>query len=314
MADSEVLFTNVRILDGSGASPYAGSVLVQGNRIRASAAQRAAFAPAGAHRDRRRRRDADARHVRGPHALLVERRGRRSPASRRCRSRSTCCGARKVAKRYLEAGWTSCVGAACAKPRLDVVDPQRDQLGPDSRARAISPPARRSRCPAGSATRHCRTCRSPSSASASTSAAPTRCARRCACSCKYGVDSIKLNLSGDNFVPARAGRHHVDDRRGGGGRDAKRRACAASAVAAHARSADSVKQALRHGMRGDLPRELHRQRNARPARGAQGPDLRRARHRDPLRDAARGRALGHHATPRRARWATRTSGTRRSSR
>ncbi len=27
----------------------------------------------------------------------------------------------KVAKRYLEAGWTSCVGAACAKPRLDVV-------------------------------------------------------------------------------------------------------------------------------------------------------------------------------------------------
>ena len=27
----------------------------------------------------------------------------------------------KVAKRYLEAGFTSCVGAACAKPRLDVV-------------------------------------------------------------------------------------------------------------------------------------------------------------------------------------------------
>jgi hypothetical protein len=37
----------------------------------------------------------------------------------------------KVAKRYLEAGFTSCVGAACAKPRLDVVHPQRDQLGPD---------------------------------------------------------------------------------------------------------------------------------------------------------------------------------------
>ena len=26
-----------------------------------------------------------------------------------------------VARRYLEAGFTSCVGAACAKPRLDVV-------------------------------------------------------------------------------------------------------------------------------------------------------------------------------------------------
>ena len=28
-----VLFTNVRIIDGSGAPPYSGEVLVQGNRI-----------------------------------------------------------------------------------------------------------------------------------------------------------------------------------------------------------------------------------------------------------------------------------------
>ena len=32
--DTSTLFTNVRILDGTGAMPYAGSVLVQGNRIR----------------------------------------------------------------------------------------------------------------------------------------------------------------------------------------------------------------------------------------------------------------------------------------
>ena len=30
---ASVLFTNVRILDGTGASPYPGEVLVQGNRI-----------------------------------------------------------------------------------------------------------------------------------------------------------------------------------------------------------------------------------------------------------------------------------------
>ncbi|TXL70935.1 hypothetical protein FHP25_32435 [Vineibacter terrae] len=30
---ANVLFTNVRILDGSGSMPYAGEVLVQGNRI-----------------------------------------------------------------------------------------------------------------------------------------------------------------------------------------------------------------------------------------------------------------------------------------
>ena len=32
MADT--LFTNVRILDGTGQNPFTGSVLVQGNRIR----------------------------------------------------------------------------------------------------------------------------------------------------------------------------------------------------------------------------------------------------------------------------------------
>ena len=30
---ANLLFTNVRILDGSGAQPYPGEVLVQGNRI-----------------------------------------------------------------------------------------------------------------------------------------------------------------------------------------------------------------------------------------------------------------------------------------
>ena len=32
---ASTLFTNVRILDGSGGSPVPGSVLVQGNRIKA---------------------------------------------------------------------------------------------------------------------------------------------------------------------------------------------------------------------------------------------------------------------------------------
>ena len=31
---TQTLFTNVRILDGTGKEPYAGSVLVDGNRIR----------------------------------------------------------------------------------------------------------------------------------------------------------------------------------------------------------------------------------------------------------------------------------------
>ena len=34
MAEASVLFTNVRVLDGSGEFPFTGEVLVQGNRIR----------------------------------------------------------------------------------------------------------------------------------------------------------------------------------------------------------------------------------------------------------------------------------------
>ncbi len=109
---ADVLFTNVRILDGTGAQPYTGSVLVRATASAQSAAARAPIAPARRDGDRRRRRDADAGHVRGAHALLAGTTPRRSTRSSACRSRSTCCGARKVAKRYLDAGFTSCVGAA----------------------------------------------------------------------------------------------------------------------------------------------------------------------------------------------------------
>ena len=48
---AETLFTNVRILDGTGQNPFTGSVLVQGNRIRQvgrSTAPIASFAPGSA--------------------------------------------------------------------------------------------------------------------------------------------------------------------------------------------------------------------------------------------------------------------------
>jgi len=46
--DTSTLFTNVRILDGTGAMPYSGSVLVQGNRIRTVGRSTAALSPTGA--------------------------------------------------------------------------------------------------------------------------------------------------------------------------------------------------------------------------------------------------------------------------
>ena len=44
---ANVLFTNVRIIDGSGAPPYSGEVLVQGNRIARVAEGVRAIATAG---------------------------------------------------------------------------------------------------------------------------------------------------------------------------------------------------------------------------------------------------------------------------
>jgi hypothetical protein len=119
-AMANVLFSNVRIFDGSGAQPYAGDVLVQGNRVsRVSKGVRSISA-------------AGLTTVDGNGATLmpgmVEAHTHFAwndhPASARssaCRPRSTSSGARTWPKRYLDMGWTSCVGPATAKPRLDVV-------------------------------------------------------------------------------------------------------------------------------------------------------------------------------------------------
>jgi N-acyl-D-aspartate/D-glutamate deacylase len=42
---ADVVFTNVRILDGTGQNPYNGSVLVRGNRIRQVGRSSAPIAP-----------------------------------------------------------------------------------------------------------------------------------------------------------------------------------------------------------------------------------------------------------------------------
>jgi imidazolonepropionase-like amidohydrolase len=65
---------------------------------------------------------------------------------------------------------------------------------------------------------------------------------------KYGVDTVKLNLSGDNFVPGA-------DAKTTWMTDAEVAACAEEVrmrgkrIVVHARSCASVKQALRHGIR-----------------------------------------------------------------
>ncbi|MBX3638737.1 MAG: amidohydrolase family protein, partial [Rubrivivax sp.] len=110
----DILFSNVRILDGSGANPYSGSVRVRGKRIVQVGRSTAPIAPGGA------------LVVDGAGATLMP--GMCEAHTHFSWNDAATLAAiqtmpleehvlwcAKVAKRYLQAGFTSCVGAACAK-------------------------------------------------------------------------------------------------------------------------------------------------------------------------------------------------------
>jgi imidazolonepropionase-like amidohydrolase len=197
--DTSTLFTNVRILDGTGAMPYAGSVLVQGNRIRTVGRSSAALAPNGA------------TVIDGAGATLM-------PGMCEAHTHfswndaATLAGIQtmpleehvlwcaKIAKKYLEAGWTSCVGAAVRQAAPRRRHPQRDQLGPDPGA------ALPRRQPGDHRSRRARRRDAAAPAVPEFSFgvnvnSPDEMRKAVRMFLKYGVDSIKLNLSGDNFTP-----------------------------------------------------------------------------------------------------------------
>ena len=117
---SNTLFTNVRIIDGSGAPPYAGEVLVQGNRI------------SGVTRGGRPAPVAGVTVIDAAGATLMP--GMTEAHVHLAWNNSATLDAIQLmpleehmlltaanARLYLDSGWTSAVGAATAKPRLDVV-------------------------------------------------------------------------------------------------------------------------------------------------------------------------------------------------
>ena len=245
---TQTLFTNVRILDGTGTQPYAGSVLVDGNRIRQvgrSVAPLSTSAPGGA------------TVIDGAGATLM-------PGMVEAHTHfswndaATLAGIQtmpleehvlwcaKVARRYLEAGFTSCLGAACAKPRLDVVIRNAINSGqiPGPRYLAAS---QEITVPGGLGDETLPHLPFPEfSFGVNVNGAEDMRAvvRRFL---KYGVDSIKLNLSGDNFVPG-ADSHTTwmtDAEVAVAAEEVKMRG---KRIIVHARSKASVQQALRHGI------------------------------------------------------------------
>ena len=242
---TQTLFTNVRILDGSGAQPYSGSVLVEGQRIRQVGRSTAPITPGGA------------TVIDGAGATLM-------PGMVEAHTHfswndtATLAGIQtmpleehvlwcaKVAKRYLEAGFTSCLGAACAKPRLDVVTRNAINSGqiPGPRYLAAS---QEITVPGGLGDETLPHLPFPEFSFGVNVNGAEDMRKVVRMFLKYGVDSIKLNLSGDNFVPG-ANSHTTwmtDAEVAVAAEEVKMRG---KRIIVHARSKASIQQALRHGI------------------------------------------------------------------
>ena len=237
------LFTNVSILDGSGAEPFPGSVLVQGNRI-------ASVVPAGV-------------ALAAPAAETIDGQGATlMPGLIESHSHLTFTDVAVSvemgfippeehvlktavnARRMLDAGFTSCFSAASAKPRLDIVLRNAIDSGqfPGPRTRAASPEMTVSAGLGDVALYHMY--RENFAVVCDGAKAFRDYARKMV---REGVQTLKINVSGDAGTP-----HSPADTTVMSDSEVAAVCDVAQAhgvrVAAHARSAESVKMCLRHGV------------------------------------------------------------------
>ena len=241
---ANVLFTNVRIIDGTGAPPYPGEVLIQGNRIsRISRGERAAPMAGVTIID-----GAGATLMPGmteAHTHFAWNNAATLDGIQLMPLEEHMLWTAGVAKTYLDHGWTSCVGAATAKPRLDVVvrNAINEGLIPGPRYMAASQEITVAGSLGDDMLPHLPY---PEFSFGQVVSGPEEMRKVVRMFLKYGVDSIKLNLSGDNFVagaPAKT-TWMSDEEVAMAVRETKLRG---KRVTVHARSCESIKQALRHG-------------------------------------------------------------------
>jgi imidazolonepropionase-like amidohydrolase len=240
---SSTLFRNVRILDCTGAPPFAGCVRVEGNRI--AAVVPAPAVPAAA----------DATVVEGRGATLM-------PGLIEAHSHLTFTDvAQSVelgfippeehmlktaqnARRMLDAGFTSCFSAAAAKPRLDIALRNAIDHGdfPGPRTLAASP-----EMTVAAGLGDVRLYHMYRENFAVVCNGPEEFRRFAREMVREGADTLKINVSGDAGSPASPADKTVMN-------DAEVDAVCSVArahgkrVAAHARSAESVRMCLRHGV------------------------------------------------------------------
>jgi imidazolonepropionase-like amidohydrolase len=241
---SNVLFTNVRIIDGTGEYPYPGEVLIQGNRIKQVSRSTHTSPRSGLTVID----GAGATLMPGlcdAHTHLSWNDQSSLEDIQRMPPEEHTLFAAQVAKIYLDSGYTSCVGAAAAKPRLDVVIRNAINSGqiPGPRYLANSQEIATLGGLGDTSPPHIE---HPALNFGVVVSGPEEMRRAVRMFVKYGVDLIKLNLSGEEIAGVGAEETPMDDDEAGMAvREAHRRGLR---VCAHARSAESVKMCVRLGI------------------------------------------------------------------
>jgi imidazolonepropionase-like amidohydrolase len=243
-----VIFRNVRILDGSGEYPYTGEVTVQGNRIK-QVTKGSSRMNGGSGMGGETVIDGmgatlmpglcDAHlHLSWNNAPGID------PIQMMPPEEHTLVTA-QMAKLVLDSGFTMGCGAAAAKPRLDVVVRNAINKGmiPGPRYRAAGPEITTVGGLGDSAPSHI-----PHEGLnlGIVVSGPEEVRRNVRMLIKYGVDSIKLNLSGEEITGMKAEETPMSEEEVAMAvKEAKARG---KVLAAHARSSGSVIQCVRHGI------------------------------------------------------------------
>jgi imidazolonepropionase-like amidohydrolase len=238
-------FTNARVLDCTGAEPFAGEVLVEGQRIASVSRSTGGLS----------RGSAEVVDCRGAtlmpgliesHAhLSIDNAGTLTEIGVIPPEENTLI-AMHNARLYLDCGITSCISAAAAKPRLDVVIRNEINSG------RISGPRLLAATPWLTVTGglgDMRTLHMPHvSSMAIVIDGPENYRRVTRELIREGVDIVKLVISGDTFVP-HAGSHSTVMSEAEVAAAAEVVHAHGKRMSAHARSAGSVKLAVKHGVK-----------------------------------------------------------------
>lgn len=253
VSPSDIIFKNVRILDATGDQPYLGEVWVQGNRIREIKRTQSSYGSANGSMPSASN---GATVVDGGGATLMpgmidahlHLSWNNAPGIdpiQMMEVEEHMLVTMEMAKLVLDSGFTSGRGAASAKPRLDVVCKKFINEGrfPGPRYKAAGPEITTVGGLGDAAPSHI-----PHEGLnlGWVVSGPEEVRRAVRILIKYGVDSIKLNLSGESITGMAAEETPMaEDEIAMAVQEAR---CRNKVLSAHARSSGSVKQCVRFGI------------------------------------------------------------------